>query len=288
MDTLDLAEWVAKGDARHAEFRRAVHTILDAIANAPSLPNLMILKGAVLLSIRYGGDRHTTDIDFSTSKMAREVDIKELISELNDSLAMTVEKLDYQLDCRIQSYELRPPDMDKSFQTLKLNVGYAPKHVAKRHRRLLDLRCSTVAQIDLSFNEMIVGVEACRVDGVASIYVYGLADIVAEKLRAILQQPIRNRFRRQDAYDLYQLTKKVDLSGSEIRKEILWSLLEKSSARKLEVNSLSMRNEEVRRRSSEEYAGIQAEISGELPAFETVFEAVQGLYEGLPWENSKP
>ena len=32
-----------------------------------------------------------------------------------------------------------------------------------------------------------------------------LVDLVAEKFRAMIQQPIRNRYRRQDAYDLYCL-----------------------------------------------------------------------------------
>ena len=108
-------------------------------------------------------------------------------------------------------------------------------------------------------------------------------DLVAEKLRAILQQEIRNRVRRQDAYDLYCLFKSHPIDDRDQKEEILRSLIKKSVSRKLEVDRNSMSKTEIINRSKKEYPLLQQEIDEKLPPFEHVYGTVQSFYESLPW-----
>lgn len=65
----DIKDWVEEASTTsNKEFRQAVHTILSSIASDSDLKANMILKGGILLAIRYKSHRFTTDIDFSTEK----------------------------------------------------------------------------------------------------------------------------------------------------------------------------------------------------------------------------
>jgi predicted nucleotidyltransferase component of viral defense system len=110
-----------------------------------------------------------------------------------------------------------------------------------------------------------------------------LTDLVAEKLRAMLQQSVRDRVRRQDAYDLYHLLNRRELRSAAGRREVLASLQAKAAARNLPVGIESLRDAEIRRRSQAEYAQLTGEISGDLPEFEVVYATVQQYFESLPW-----
>ena len=48
------------------------------------------------------------------------------------------------------------------------------------------------------------------------ISAYGLTDLIAEKFRALLQQVPRNRYRRQDIYDIAHLIERFALDESEL------------------------------------------------------------------------
>ncbi|HEB71930.1 MAG TPA: hypothetical protein ENI77_04850 [Nitrospirae bacterium] len=67
-DKCDIELWVEKSpNNRELELRQAVHTVLLAISNSGKLREQMIMKGAILLALKYGSSRYTKDIDFSTS-----------------------------------------------------------------------------------------------------------------------------------------------------------------------------------------------------------------------------
>lgn len=281
---IDLPGWVQGApDAGTRELRQAVHTVLAAVAAAPRLPRLIVLKGGILLAIQYRGDRFTRDVDFSMKETVEQVDVASVVEELRAALALQVEQLPYGLDCRIQRHELRPRDPSRSWQTLQISVGFAPKADAARHRRLLAAGATSTLQIDISYNEAITAFEVLEIPEGGSFRASSLADVVAEKFRAMLQQSVRNRIRRQDAYDLYRLMNRPELADMEFRSKVLQALREKSAARKLAIGRDSLANEDVRRRSREEYPQLQAEIASELPDFEVVYGAVCQYYEALPW-----
>lgn len=279
-----MADWVAAAsDEPTRELRMAVHTILVAVSRAPTLPNLMVLKGGILLALQYQGDRFTRDIDFSTGKTVPEMSVASVVEELTAALSLQVQMLNYGLDCRIQSHELKPPGENRTWPTLQLRIGYAPMADPARHRRLLNGKSPAVLALDLSYNEVITAVELVSIPGGAKVQAYALPDLIAEKLRAMLQQPSRHRNRRQDVYDLYRLLARPEVQEGTFQAAVLQALKAKSTARNLVVNRESIADPEVRRRSERDYAHLRAEIASELPEFEQAYAAVRDYYEHLPW-----
>ena len=284
MDECDIGAWVEqeRNPARKA-FREAVHTVLFAVANSP-LHDLMILKGGLLLAFRYHSRRHTRDLDFSTAMKYDDFDRAFYETELEAALSRAVESLDYGLDCRVQRIRINPNKVKITFPTLITSVGYAPKGDRRKHRRLLARNSSDILKIDYSFNEISHVVESLRLLDGGEILTYSLSDLVAEKYRAILQQEIRKRTRRQDAYDLYFLFNKHPFDSPEDRARALACLLDKSVSRGLKVERLSLRREEIERRSRQEYALLEREIPEPLPDFDVVYGRIREFYEALPWE----
>ena len=280
----DIKAWVeqAQTEANH-EFREAVHTILSAIASDRSLKACMILKGGILLAIRYQSHRYTKDIDFSTEKKPggeiTEVKIRE---SLNFSLALMVEELDYDLDCRVQSSKLQPNNPNSTYPSIKLKIGYAYKGTPK-HKRLLALKSTTVISIDFSLNEATPNVENLTLNDGEEILAYTLTDLIAEKYRSLLQQVVRNRTRRQDVFDLNLLIEKFNDIDEIEKNEILKSLISKSRAREINPDIESFDDPELKTRAKTNYHTLADEIDGELPDFDESFEKVSNFYKTLPW-----
>ena len=110
---------------------------------------------------------------------------------------------------------------------------------------------------------------------------YSLIDLIAEKLRALLQQEVRNRNRRQDIYDIASLLACFTLDNEE-KQTLLDTLCEKSKARAIEPDSEALSRAEIKERARKEWDMLAIEI-GELPDFDECFAAVDGFYRSLPW-----
>ncbi|MDE0685208.1 MAG: nucleotidyl transferase AbiEii/AbiGii toxin family protein [Candidatus Poribacteria bacterium] len=262
----------------------AVHTILRAIGETHDLRENMVIKGGILLAIRYQSLRYTRDIDFSTDILSRDFDLEFFEEAFAAALSAACDRLEYGLDCRIQSCKMQPHHLSNpTFPTLHLRIGYAPKLDRRRHRRLLSQNSSDVVQVDYSFNEITQEVEKIELTDGGSILAYSFCEIVAEKYRAILEQEVRGRNRYQDAYDLYKLVRgNPDVSQVE-RENILGSLKYKCEHRNLKVDSQSMTDSKIKERSSREYKELAAEIPEALPPFEKVYSCVCKFYTSLPW-----
>jgi Nucleotidyl transferase AbiEii toxin, Type IV TA system len=283
MEELDFAEWVKRSEnSADAAFRQAVHTLMLAISRADSLQTRMIFHGGLLLAVRFQGIRHTKDIDFVTSDKRSQLDEEHFVAYLNEELAVACENLPYGLDCRIQSYRVKPPGENRNFQSLKIGMGYAYKG-APGHRRLMKGESPTVIEIDYSFNEINQQIDTIQLVDGGKILAYSLPDLVGEKYRAMIQQKSRNRMRRQDAFDIYWLLKSGYLEDRTLKIRIYRSLLIKAQSRQLVVNKDSLADDEIMERSKAEYATLADEIDGELPPFEEVYSAVRNYYEALPW-----
>lgn len=196
----NIQSWVdeAPNNTENHEFREAVHTILTAIALNSSLKASMILKGGILLAIKYRSYRFTKDIDFSTEKViGKEISPEKIQESLDKSLSQKVEELDYDLDCRVQSSKLQPNKPNSTYPSIKLKIGYAYKGTPK-HKKLLVLKSPTVISIDYSLNETMPNIETIILNSGEEILAYSITDLIAEKYRSLLQQVKRNRNRRQD------------------------------------------------------------------------------------------
>ncbi|MCF7786030.1 MAG: nucleotidyl transferase AbiEii/AbiGii toxin family protein [Prosthecobacter sp.] len=277
----DIAEWVNQAPSDQRELRQAVHTVLAAIAQDTQLRADMIMKGGILLAVRYQSGRFTKDIDFSTSLKLSEVNPDEVQRRLDAALRLTVESLDYDLDCRVQGCKVQPANQVKaSFPSIKLKIGYAYKGTAK-HRRLIQLQSTSVISIDYSLNESISNTDEVLVGLDQSVNAYPFAELVAEKFRALLQQVERDRYRRQDVYDLAFLSRMPRKEPVEVA--ILESLMVKARSRNIEPNRDSLNDEEVKRRAAADYHTLKDEVQGDLPDFELAYAEVLSFYRALPW-----
>lgn len=276
----DLEAWVESAPTGQEDFREAAKTILTAITSNLDLRKTMVIKGGVLMAIRYGSDRHTTDIDFSSSLKRGDINIADFKHRFETSLATAVVQSGSDLDCRVQRCKFNPKDDDATFPSIDMTVGYARKGT-KMHGRLMKRESVHAISIDFSLNEEIFGFEDLEIGSTTKLQAYTFTDIVAEKLRSLLQQPSRDRYRRQDPYDLRFL---IELGIDEGQKQaILDSLMAKSLSRGIEPDRDSISDPEVRRRAEQEYHTLASEIEGELPDFDESFDLVEKFYKSLPW-----
>lgn len=281
----NISEWVETSVDRpgEAEFRQAVYVILTAIHSTSMLRDMMVMKGGILMAIQYRSARFTTDIDFSAKETLREVDVDQFHKEFDRALISAAVDSEYDMECRIQSCKVRPSKRpEATFPSINLTIGYARKG-AKDHKNLLKKRAQRVVAIDFSLNESILSVEHLTSWGEGGIQVYGFTDLVAEKIRALLQQPTRKRNRRQDVYDLYILLGRV-VSDNE-KNEILESLQKKAQSRNLSPDCNTLSDPEVRRRAELEYHTLADEVVGKLPDFGLAFVRLEKFYRSLPWEK---
>ncbi|MGM0429757.1 MAG: nucleotidyl transferase AbiEii/AbiGii toxin family protein [Pseudomonadota bacterium] len=277
----DIEEWVEDSKQGQREFREAVHTILAAIAQTPDLRDKMVIKGGVLLAIRYKSVRFTRDIDFSTQHKLNDVPPEDVKETLEGALRQTVEQLDYDLDCRVQSISVQPRET-ASFPSIKITVGHAYKGTRK-HKHLLAGSCPSVVSIDYSLNEATQYVEDLLIRDGDIIVAYALTDLISEKFRAVLQQIERNRQRRQDIFDLFHLLNSEGPFDADEKTRILHTLVLKCRARDIEPSSNALRDQEIYDRAKAEYPTLADEVPGVLPDFDEMYGQVREFYESLDW-----
>lgn len=284
MNSLDVEKWVnEESDRDRKEFRSAVHLIIRAIATSKSLSPFMIMKGGILLAIRYHSPRFTKDVDFSTPSRLQEVNIEELLANIKEALEIVGADNDYGIAVSLQSHKINPPNRPEvSFPTLQLKIGFASRSDARQLQRLTAKQSPKIVQIDYSFNEWISEVETNEVDG-GALKMYPYHDLIAEKIRSVLQQPIRERARFQDIYDLYLL-----LTSSTPTVDDCIIILEKiyaaSKERKVPIFKEAMQQSEVIEYSKREYGTIAPLIGERPPSFDLAYQTVQDFFENLPWK----
>ena len=289
-----ITDWVSAASGDRITFRQAVHTVLYGISTSEFLQPKMIMKGGMLLGIRYQSSRFTEDIDFSTSlKLSDFEDVdefkKEFIDELNEALQVAQAELPYGVKCKVQSLKVQPRNsQEDSFPSFNLKIGYAPISDDALISRLERGQSPKTIKIDYSFNEYTHKVEDLAVESEDDpVQAYGFSDLIAEKYRSMIQQIVRNRSRRQDVYDLNYLLNNVDEVSSAEKMNILVSLISKSDGRldSKELYREALDNEEIKARSQANYHTLHEDIEGELPDFDTSYEFVNSFFKSLPWEH---
>ena len=283
---VDVAAWVsraAQDPVAHRQ-RQAVEIVLNSIAMTAPLNTDLVLKGGILLGLAYGSPRQTTDIDL-TAAFAADRDIDSRVATLlNSAFPRAAASLGYaDLVLRTQSAKGRPNHIypDAKFPALKLKVAYA-RRGTNEERALNEGTASSVIDVDISFNEPLNHMQVLQLTGGQELYAYGLIDLVAEKYRALLQQVPRNRYRRQDVYDLDVLIPDIPADGI-ARADILEALLQKCSAHHLEPNPRSLDDPDVKNRAGRDWHTMELELS-DLPDFGECYERVAAFWRTLPWD----
>lgn len=281
---IDIEQWVEEAQPEYLLARQATHIILRAISSSESLRTSMIIKGGTLLGIRYGSTRFTTDIDFSTEKKLSEINLDEFEHTLNESMDVIESELNYGIKCQLQSYQIKP-NPKGTFPTIKMKLAYCLRSNAAQMKRLDDRNCPLVIVIDYSFNEKSYNVEMLQLgDSAEEIQAYDICDLLAEKLRSILQQAERKRNREQDIYDVNYLINTIRTLSEDEKSKILRSLLNKSIGKNIDnlLNVDGIDDPEIKRRSFEGYAALKDTVE-HLPDFEESYATVSHFFKSLPW-----
>lgn len=283
MNEVDIEAWVEAAPADQRGFREAVHIILDSIGHSQNLQTRMVMKGGLLLAIRYDSSRFTRDLDFSTSERYTAENAEALLGEFEAGLVAAEDRLPYGTACRLQSRKVEPKGENRTHHNLALTIGFADKSNGGAMARLQAKNSPRVVQIDYSFNEAVFEVELLELDGGATIRSYSLHNVLAEKMRSLLQQPIRKRNRRQDVYDIWLLLESIKAFSAEELAHIHAMLVESCRSKGIEPNAGSMSDDVVVKMAREGYADLQADVDGELPGFDDAMARVEALYRSLPW-----
>ncbi|GMN03130.1 nucleotidyl transferase AbiEii/AbiGii toxin family protein [Erythrobacter sp. MTPC3] len=184
----------------------------------------------------------------------------------------------------LQSVKFRPREasfVEASYPAISAKFAYAIKN-SPQEKHLLEGRCSQVLHADISFNEPIDFIQEIRIEGTdVKILAYSLLDLVAEKYRAILQQAVRNRARRQDIFDLNFLILDGRLHPID-PKQLLQTFVKKCNSRNIKPNKNSLDDPNVKKKSQQNWESLKSEVEI-LPDFEEAYLTVSKFYRSLPW-----
>ncbi|WP_052149077.1 nucleotidyl transferase AbiEii/AbiGii toxin family protein [Sphingomonas sp. Ant20] len=285
---VDVRAWVeaAKTDQVRYRDRQVTEIVLAAIGVAPNLKKTLVLKGGAVMALAFKSERVTGDVDFSADADP-EAFTELVVEELNALLPKTAITLGYiDLRCRVQSVKKMPKAKnfeEHDFPALLVRIGSAVRGTGEE--KWLDIgQASRVLDMEISFRDQVYAFqELTLTDAGVAVRAFTLHELIAEKFRALLQQPIRNRYRRQDVYDIAFLVETNEL-GDEDRTQILTTLIKKCHTRSINPDIASIDDPEIAKRAQADWDTLKLEIS-DLPPFEERFAIVRDLYISLPWRH---
>ncbi len=278
---IDVRDWVHKVQNDPVEWRRRQATEIILTALASLLPRYEFhLKGGLLMGLVHESPRMTTDINLSAN-FPPEPESRDVVrSSLDAALRTATARLGYvDLVVSVHSAKELPKGKfnETQFPALQIKIVHSGRQVVRAgkppDRNFLD--------IDISFNEVLCSVDVLQFFGEETLLAYSLADLIAEKYRALLQQVPRRRRRHQDVYDIHYLLTGHEANAA-LRREIFESMLAKCRSRGIEPDRNSLNNPEIRQRAEAEWGTLSLEL-GAHPRFARCYELVRRFYEDLPW-----
>lgn len=259
-----------------ARARYAQYGVLRAIADSNDLSKILVFKGGNALDFVWHPNRSTRDLDFSALESS--LTAEELRTRLQRALDVAGRELE--IAFRVQSINRNPPGEDRKFPTYQINVGYALRDDNPRlHQQIKKGEpVALVVPVEISINEVVCDYQEVSFDGINPLKVSTREDIVAEKLRALLQQLVRNRSRKQDLLDLaVQLKSGEDLDSGKVSVY----LKAKAVDREVIVAKTTFRHPEVWSRAHEDYDSLRAKARIEFVPFEEARELVLRFVDTL-------
>jgi predicted nucleotidyltransferase component of viral defense system len=274
----EIQAWATKNKilAREARVRFAQYGVLRAIADSRGLSSILVFKGGNALDFVWSPNRSTQDLDFSTTDA--NLSGERLRGLLDTSLAGVKRLLG--IHARVQRIERQPPGDDKIFITYAVNVAFALQDEAKLQEKIAGgIPCPQIVPLDISLNEPICAHLGINIEGTNPLLVSTVEDILAEKLRSLLQQPIRNRHRKQDMLDIAVLLRDQQDIGLD---RVASFLLRKAEARAVPVSRQAFRHPEIRDRARVDYDDLRQTTRSIFVPFEEAYATLLSLVDSLP------
>jgi predicted nucleotidyltransferase component of viral defense system len=284
---VDIRAWVETARSNPAQYRdrQVTEIVLTSIGLAPTLSTNLVLKGGTVMALAFRSNRVTADVDF-TSIVEPAGFADQIAGDLNAMLPQTAIRLGYlNLLCRVQTVKKMPRSsnfIEYDFPALLIRVGSAERGTGEE-KRLKTGAATRVLDIEISFRDQVYAFQELNLTGAGvAVRAFTLHEIIAEKIRALLQQPIRKRNRRQDVYDIAYLIEVNELTNQD-RSIILETLIEKCQTRGINAKPTSIDDPEIRERAQADWNTLALEL-GDLPPFDERYAVVRELYVSLPWE----
>lgn len=276
-----IGVWAAHHDIGIAQARQrfAQFAVLRAISTVGPLRRDLVFKGGNALDFVWQPNRSTLDLDFSfDSTRDAVITVESLRSDIQPGLRLTSGALGVLL--ALNGVRQQPPGDGKTFVTFQIRVGYALPDEARLLTRMRSGETSVnVIPVEISLNEPLCANVEVALDGSHRLRVSTVEDIVAEKLRALLQQPIRNRRRRQDLLDIAVLLQEGHLLDHE---RVAAFLLAKSNARGVGVSRSAFHHPEIASRAESDYAALKDTTRRRFVPFDDAMAIVLRFVDELP------
>jgi predicted nucleotidyltransferase component of viral defense system len=262
--------------ADEARKRFMQYAILEAIASSAGLARLVAFKGGNALRFIYGNRRSTLDLDF-TADAGLPDDPDPIRARLDAALRPLLAR--FRVKARCQRVRRNPPGRDKIWPTYDIAVGYQlpGDRLYQNFDEFQDV--ATTIDVEISINEVICEAVPRRLHPAGGeLCVCTLEDILAEKLRALLQQPIRKRSRPQDVFDIASATRRF---GDELDLgKISRYLVRKAEARDIHPRKDSF-DDTVRSHAATGYDVLIGRNAPDFIPFETAWVEVLELVAKL-------
>lgn len=283
---VDIRAWVDASRANPTLYRnrQVTEIVLATIGLTPSLATSLVLKGGALMALAFKSERVTGDVDFSAS-VPPDNFAEMLVEELNSQFPRIAIQLGYlDLLCKVQRVEKRPRPQNfenMDFPALLVRIGSGLRGTREEERLAMG-QAIRVVDIEISFRDQVYQFQELNLSHAgAAVRAFTIHEIIAEKLRALLQQPGRDRYRRQDVYDIAYLLDEHKMEDADL-KQVQATLIDKCATRGIAATEASLSDPEIRRRAQADWDTLKLELA-DLPSFEERFEAVQHFYSRLPW-----
>lgn len=274
-----LPVWQAANaaSATEARLRFVQYVVLEGIAGSP-LASALAFKGGNALRFVYQNQRSTIDLDFS-SVAGFPDDRDGLRVSLDSAIGPTAKKFGIRVRC--QSVTRNPKAVVATFPTYQITLGFAfPGDRLFSNFDTATKAVSSVVDVEISLNEEVCETveRALAIGSNRMLRVCSLEDIVAEKLRSLLQQPIRKRTREQDVLDIATVwavhAATLDLV------HVADYLLRKAAARGVPVSKAAF-NDDIRDRAMTDYDQLKRDAGDSFVPFAPAWRTVLGIVAQL-------
>jgi predicted nucleotidyltransferase component of viral defense system len=266
---MPLADWSAPAD-------RARLSVLDALSHTPELWRAYVLKGGLALHFAYGSPRRSSDLDFSA--------VEPFTSEITEAKERRILHFCHTLDAgleavaashRLAGLAVQRRTLSDEIPALLAEVGYSAEAQAEN-------RYDDAIEMQVVLSEVVCETAEAEIEGIP-IHVPSLDDVLAEKLKALLQQVPRETARSTDVFDLWYF---VEVSEHPIdRAKVADFLRQKSTPWPsiCPVSRSAFADERVRAHAASAYDAIASDLGGGLglPSFDEAFGAVLRFVETL-------
>ncbi len=278
-----IARWANERGIPAGEARRryAQLVVLAAVANSPTLGEMLVFKGGNALDFVLQPNRSTLDLDFTLDRATTEPDILAVEIERWMSSGCRLIAARMGMALVVQRVRQNPPGPDRTFVTFAVSIGYAlPDQRAVIERARRGVRIAQTIDVDISINEPVCASTRLSLGpGFGTIRISTLEEIVSEKLRALLQQPIRRRERPQDLLDI-AVTLRSEQPPDPVT--VARFLLVKAAARDVPVSRAAFHAPDIARLTQEGYDDLEATTRVLFIPFEQAMRALLRFVDALP------